>query len=441
MAEYSRFFDHIEGDRTYNAADWAEYFRQILTTGVLEVGDNLKVYVNGTDRIARVKPGKAWIEGYFYKLTEEMELPLEEAHGTYDRIDRIVLRLDTSTEVRGIHLEVLSGEPTLEPVAPTITRAGNIYEISLAQILVIHNTTSVPVANVTDERTDNTVCGVTNLALDYGEFATKADLGDINATTIPAEIRGLPITEQITKLFTSVSNGKNLVRGAITDTDSSIILPSDPTFQELANAILSIVTDPSVGTTDAVASDILLGKKAVSEGVLLTGTMPNRGAVTRTITTQGGSYTIPEGYHNGAGKVTANFANLVASNIKKGVNIGGVVGTLKEAVYGNKTVSFKDLSFSDFTVNLGFKPVYVALWMFFPAKSYDGMLVDCMLDNDFGESLFVTLEHDGDSSRFADYGYSRLIINSTGFTVPGYTFSYTTGAPSTVLFHYIAVPY
>ena len=61
-----------------------------------------------------------------------------------------------------------------------------------------------------------------------------------------------------------------------------------------------------------------------------TGTMPNRGAVTNTITTQGGSYTIPAGYHNGSGKVTANFANLIPSNIKKGVNIGGVVGTLKD---------------------------------------------------------------------------------------------------------------
>ncbi len=40
--------------------------------------------------------------------------------------------------------------------------------------------------------------------------------------------------------------------------------------------------------------------------------MPNRGTVSNTITTQGGSYTIPAGYHSGSGKVTANFANLVA---------------------------------------------------------------------------------------------------------------------------------
>ena len=72
---------------------------------------------------------------------------------------------------------------------------------------------------------------------------------------------------------------------------------------------------------------VLEGYTIGTEEGIKSGTMPNRGAVTHTITTQGGSYTIPAGYHNGSGKVTANFANLVASNIKKGVNIGGVVGT------------------------------------------------------------------------------------------------------------------
>lgn len=197
MAEISRFFDHIDGDRTYNAADWAEYFRQILTTGVLDSGSNLQVYVNGTDRIARIRPGKAWIEGYFYKLTEELELPLEEAHGTYDRIDRIVLRLDTSAEARNIKAFVKTGELSLTPEPPALIREGNIYEISLAQILILHNTTSIPVENVTDERLDDTVCGLANIALTYEEFALKQDTGDINDETLPAELKGKPLTEQI----------------------------------------------------------------------------------------------------------------------------------------------------------------------------------------------------------------------------------------------------
>ena len=77
----------------------------------------------------------------------------------------------------------------------------------------------------------------------------------------------------------------------------------------------------------AVASDVISGKTIGTENGIVTGTMTNRGAVTNTITTQNGQYTIPIGYHSGSGKVTASFSNLSAENIKKGVNVGGVVGT------------------------------------------------------------------------------------------------------------------
>jgi hypothetical protein len=83
-------------------------------------------------------------------------------------------------------------------------------------------------------------------------------------------------------------------------------------------------------TGNAAAADVLSGKTFYSTNPKskLTGSMTNRGAVNQTLTTQGGSYTIPSGYHNGSGKVTASFSNLSAGNVKKGVNIGGVVGKL-----------------------------------------------------------------------------------------------------------------
>lgn len=162
MAEEYRFFNHIDGDRQYNADEFAEYFRQVLTNGILNGGTNLQVYCNGSDRVARIRPGKAWIEGYFYKLTDELELPLAEAHGTYDRIDRIVLRLDRRPEARHIRAFVLTGEPAMEPAAPELTRDGLVYEISLAQVLVVHNTSVLQPGNVTDERLDASVCGLVN---------------------------------------------------------------------------------------------------------------------------------------------------------------------------------------------------------------------------------------------------------------------------------------
>jgi len=56
--------------------------------------------------------------------------------------------------------------------------------------------------------------------------------------------------------------------------------------------------------------------------------MPNRGAVSYTITTQGGEYEIPAGYHNGNGVIAASFDNLTPGNVRYNVNVGGVIGTL-----------------------------------------------------------------------------------------------------------------
>ena len=74
-------------------------------------------------------------------------------------------------------------------------------------------------------------------------------------------------------------------------------------IQELQNQLNNL--NSLLSQTNATADKILSGYKAYSGGKLLTGTMANRGAITSNLNA-GGSYTIPEGYHNGSGKVTAN---------------------------------------------------------------------------------------------------------------------------------------
>ena len=86
----------------------------------------------------------------------------------------------------------------------------------------------------------------------------------------------------------------------------------------------------SQDATVAVA-EILKGKTAYARGTKLTGTMPNNGAVKGTISTVAGSFTIAQGYHDGSGKVTINSteqAKIIATNIREGVTILGVTGTM-----------------------------------------------------------------------------------------------------------------
>lgn len=88
--------------------------------------------------------------------------------------------------------------------------------------------------------------------------------------------------------------------------------------------------DSDTSEDTAAVSEILSGKTAHARGSLLTGTMTNNGGVTGTISTKAGQYTIPQGYHDGSGKVSIESteqAKIIAGNIKSGVQILGVTGT------------------------------------------------------------------------------------------------------------------
>lgn len=88
-------------------------------------------------------------------------------------------------------------------------------------------------------------------------------------------------------------------------------------------------------TTDATATaaEILSTKTGYVNGNKLTGTMPNNGAVEATLTSKT-PYTIPQGYHDGSGTVSldsASAAALVPENIRDGVEILGVEGSMSGA--------------------------------------------------------------------------------------------------------------
>lgn len=87
--------------------------------------------------------------------------------------------------------------------------------------------------------------------------------------------------------------------------------------------------DSDTSEDTAAVGEILISKSAHARGTKLVGTMPNNGAVSGTISTKAGTYTIPQGYHDGSGRVsiaTAEQEKLVPGNIKAGCTLLGILG-------------------------------------------------------------------------------------------------------------------
>ena len=132
------------------------------------------------------------------------------------------------------------------------------------------------------------------------------------------------LTEQIANLQQEIGSLKQ----QITNKDIEIaelkkqVSEKEVKIQELQNQLNSL--NSLLSQTNVTADKILSGYKAYSGGKLLTGTMVNRGAVNSSLNC-GQSYTIPVGYHNGSGKITANslasqtVGTATANNLSNGV--------------------------------------------------------------------------------------------------------------------------
>lgn len=117
------------------------------------------------------------------------------------------------------------------------------------------------------------------------------------------------------------------------DTVTADKILKDFTAHDKSGAAITGTCTYDVDSTDATAAvaEILAGKTAYARGAKLTGTMRNNGAVAGVISTKDGSYTVPQGYHDGSGTVqiaSAEQEKIIATNIREGITILGVEGTM-----------------------------------------------------------------------------------------------------------------
>ena len=128
--------------------------------------------------------------------------------------------------------------------------------------------------------------------------------------------------------------GSTVLIDLTSDTVTADKILASYTAHDATGNTITGTCDFDVNSQDAnvKVAEILSGKTAYARGTKLTGTMPNNGSVALTISTLDESVSIAHGYHDGSGKVSiidTEKAKLIAANIKQGITILGVTGTLE----------------------------------------------------------------------------------------------------------------
>ena len=146
---------------TYSAEDVATYLCT-RTSGVYAKDSNFAVSITGTRQIT-IAPGLAWINYDDFKgvsacSREAVNLTVPDADSTLNRVDRVVLQFDTSSNLTDIRLK--TGTPAVAAQPPDILQNHNQYELGLCTISVPAGSAAVTSADITDTRTDEAVCGL-----------------------------------------------------------------------------------------------------------------------------------------------------------------------------------------------------------------------------------------------------------------------------------------
>lgn len=167
-------------DRAVDSAFLRRFYKAYWGDGVFyKPSASFAVTATGTGMNVQVQPGMAQVQGAFCLEDTVQTLPIAAADASLNRIDSVVLRLDLSLDKRDISLAVVSGVAAVSPVAPALTRNNTTWELGIANVLVSAGAGVITQRDVEDTRLDDTRCGA--VAQTVGELDTSGFFAQLTA--------------------------------------------------------------------------------------------------------------------------------------------------------------------------------------------------------------------------------------------------------------------
>lgn len=152
--DYGFFWNDQNGDREYNADSFELWLKKFFSSGVFN-GDLAVTATSGMN--VSVSGGYANVDGKVMFFATPTTFTLSASDPTNPRIDTIVVERNDGD--REITLKVVEGTPAGEPSAEAPVRENGVYQLVLAQIYIDVSASAISQVDITDTRSDSTLCG------------------------------------------------------------------------------------------------------------------------------------------------------------------------------------------------------------------------------------------------------------------------------------------
>lgn len=144
------FYDSLSGDRKYNAIQMGRIFEGMITDGIYDsIGTGFLVSPS-SGMVLSVGAGRAWFNFTWTLNDAPITVTIPTAEVALNRIDTVVLEVNSDTGTRANTIKVIKGTPASSPVAPTLSHTATLNQYGLANVAVAAGVTSIVGGNITN---------------------------------------------------------------------------------------------------------------------------------------------------------------------------------------------------------------------------------------------------------------------------------------------------